>query len=118
MIGFIDPSLQLHLFTINTTRTYKLSLIYTLSSSPLHTLGFSVSTSRLVATDLNTGTITSYYYKVFLSFLLQSLWNAKPILHSNSPVSALHGTNLYSINLVESLSTIFHYPFLGKGFIT
>jgi hypothetical protein len=43
-----------------------------------HALGFSVSTSRLQATDLNTETITSNHYEVFLS-LLQSPWNADPI---------------------------------------
>jgi hypothetical protein len=36
-----------------------LSLIYTFQFTAAHTLGFSVSTSRLLATDLNTETITS-----------------------------------------------------------
>jgi hypothetical protein len=35
-----------------------------------HALGFSVSTSRILATDFNTGTITSNHNGVFLSFLL------------------------------------------------
>jgi hypothetical protein len=39
-----------------------------------HALGFSVSISRLLATDLNTGTSTSSHYEVLL-FHLQSLWN-------------------------------------------
>jgi hypothetical protein len=39
----------------------------------------SVSTSRLLATDLNTETITSNHYEVFLP-LLQSPWNSDPIL--------------------------------------
>jgi hypothetical protein len=42
----------------------------------VHALGFSVSTSRLLATDLNTETITSNHYEVFLSFFLQSPWTA------------------------------------------
>jgi hypothetical protein len=42
-----------------------------------HALGFSVSTDRLLATDLNTGTITSNHYEVFLPFLLQSPWTAE-----------------------------------------
>jgi hypothetical protein len=45
-----------------------------------HALGFSVSTSRLLATDLNTETITSIHYEVFLSLLFQPPWNADPIL--------------------------------------
>jgi hypothetical protein len=40
-----------------------------------HALGFSVFTSRLLATDLNTQTITSNHYEVFLPFLVQSRWN-------------------------------------------
>jgi hypothetical protein len=37
-------------------------------------LGFSVSRSRILATDINTGIITWNRYEVFLSFLLQSPW--------------------------------------------
>jgi hypothetical protein len=40
-----------------------------------HTLGFSVSTSRFLATDLNTETSTSNHYEVFLLLRLQSLCN-------------------------------------------
>jgi hypothetical protein len=68
------------LITINTA----LSLIYTLSRSPLHkALQFSVSTSNLLGTDLNTETITLNHFEIFLSSL----------------------TNPYSINLHNSLRT-------------
>jgi hypothetical protein len=71
MTGFIDAFfVQSLLITINTA----LSLIYTLSSSSLHTRQNSVSPSRLLATDLNTETSTSNNYEVFLSFLLQLPW--------------------------------------------
>jgi hypothetical protein len=40
-----------------------------------HALEFSVSTSRLLATDLNTENSTSNHYEVFLIFLVQSPWN-------------------------------------------
>jgi hypothetical protein len=40
-----------------------------------HPLGFSVFTSRLLVTDLNTETSTSDHYEVFLPFLVQSPWN-------------------------------------------
>jgi hypothetical protein len=38
-------------------------------------VGFSVFTSRLLATDLNTKTNTSNHYEVFFPFLVQSPWN-------------------------------------------
>jgi hypothetical protein len=49
MIGFIDT-----LYTHNSGlyAITALSLIYTLYSSPLHALGFSVFASRILATDL------------------------------------------------------------------
>jgi hypothetical protein len=50
-------------------------------------LGFSVSTSCLLAMDLNTDTITSNHYEVFLLLRLQSFC-----------------TNLYSTNLHNSLT--------------
>jgi hypothetical protein len=54
-----------------------------------HTLGLSVSTSCILATDVHTGTIISNHYEV-LSFLLQSPWTADypeldPILQFQSP---------------------------------
>jgi hypothetical protein len=40
-----------------------------------HALGFSVFTSRLLATDLNIETSASDHHVVFLPFLVQSPWN-------------------------------------------
>jgi hypothetical protein len=51
-----------------------LLLIYSLFSSPLHMHWDSVSTSHLLATDLNAEISTSNHYEVLL-FCLQSLWN-------------------------------------------
>jgi hypothetical protein len=63
--------LQSFLLTINRA----LSLIYTFQFTVAHALGFSVFTSRLLATYLNTETSTSNHYEVFLPFLVQSPWN-------------------------------------------
>jgi hypothetical protein len=41
--------------------------LHNLQFAVAHALGFSVSTSRLLATDLNTDTITSNHYEGFLS---------------------------------------------------
>jgi hypothetical protein len=64
---------NLSLITINTTRTYKpysaIADLHTFQFTVVHSLRFSVFTSRLLATDLNTETITSNHHEVFLSSL-------------------------------------------------
>jgi hypothetical protein len=86
MIGFTDPSLKLHLVTINTTHTYKqysaITDLHTFQFTAAHALGFSVSTSRILATDLN----TNYHFKSLWSLLVISssitleCWPYSPIL--------------------------------------
>jgi hypothetical protein len=44
-----------------------IAILYSLQFTVAHALGYSVSTSRLLATDLNTETSTSNHYEVFLS---------------------------------------------------
>jgi ABC-type amino acid transport system permease subunit len=70
MIGFTDTLLvQLRLVTINTTRAYKqrsaIADLHTSQFTAAHALGFSVSTSRRLVVDLDTGTITSNHCEVF-----------------------------------------------------
>jgi hypothetical protein len=72
MIGFICASLQLHL---SYNQYSAIADLHTLQFTVAHVVGFSVSTSRILATDFNTGTITSNHYED-LSFLLQSPWAA------------------------------------------
>jgi hypothetical protein len=66
MIGFIDPSLY-HL-----SLTYKpystIAELHTFQFTVVHALWFSIYTSHILATDLNTETITSNHYEVFLPF--------------------------------------------------
>jgi hypothetical protein len=95
MIGFIKAFvLQSLLITINT----ELLLIYTLSQFTVaHALGLSVSTSRTLATDLNTGPIISNHYEVFLSFLIPSLpTHQNSTQFSNSICTLLHSHSLGS----------------------
>jgi hypothetical protein len=72
MIGFIDTSV-----TISLSHTYYSAIteLHTFQFTVAHALGFSVSTSHLLAVDLNTETSTPNHYEVILQFLVQSLWN-------------------------------------------
>jgi hypothetical protein len=53
-------------FTVNTTRAYKpysaIADLHNLQFAVAHALGFSLSTSPLLATDINTETGTSNHY--------------------------------------------------------
>jgi hypothetical protein len=62
MIAFICHLIQSQLGTKGNYRTT--ADFYTLQFIVPHALGFLVSTSRSLATDLNTGNITSNYYDV------------------------------------------------------
>jgi hypothetical protein len=81
MIGFISASVT---SSLNHTYYSAIADLHTFQFTVAHTLGFSVSTSRLLATDLNTETSTSNLYEVFLPFLVQPLRNLgthlKPLL--------------------------------------
>jgi hypothetical protein len=81
MIGFISTS-----FTRSLNHTYYsvVSYLHNLQFTVTHALGFSVFTSRLLATDLNTETSTWNHYAVFLSFLVQSPWNLRTQLKTPS----------------------------------
>jgi hypothetical protein len=59
-----------------------ISALHTFQFTAAHALGFSVSMSRCLVADLNTRTVASNQYELFLTFLLQTRWNADPILQS------------------------------------
>jgi hypothetical protein len=66
MIGFIGASFTV---SLNYSQYSGIADLLTFQFTVAHVLGFSVSTSRLLATDLNTETSTSEHYEVFLLFL-------------------------------------------------
>jgi hypothetical protein len=72
MTGFSSDDL-IYWWSLNYNQCHRYSTHFQCTAA--HTLGFSVFTSRLLATDLNTETSTSNHCQVFLSLLLQSLRN-------------------------------------------
>jgi hypothetical protein len=67
MIGFISTSLTIY---FNYNQYSAIADLHTFQFTAAHALGFSVSTSRLLATYLNTETSTSNHYEVSLPFLV------------------------------------------------
>jgi hypothetical protein len=72
MIGFIGTSVT---SSLNHSYYSAIADLHNLQFTVAYALGFSVSTSRLLATDFNTETSISNYYEVFLHFLVKSSWN-------------------------------------------
>jgi hypothetical protein len=68
----LAPWLQVLLITLKYSATADL---HNSQFTVAHALGFSVFTSRLLSTDLNTGISTSNHYEIFLLSPLQSLSN-------------------------------------------
>jgi hypothetical protein len=91
-IGFIGTSVTI---SLNYNQYNAIADLHTFKFTAAHALGFSVSTSRLLATDLNTRTNTSNHYGVFLPLLVQSSWTAdspelNPILQFyHQPITSL-----------------------------
>jgi hypothetical protein len=74
MIGFIGTSVTRSLLITLKYRQYSaIADLHNLQFTVTDALGFSVFTSRLIATDPNTETSTSNHYEVFLLFRVQSL---------------------------------------------
>jgi hypothetical protein len=81
MIQFIST-----LVTSSLNHTYynAISDLHTFLFTVVHALGFSVFTSRILATGLKSETSTSNHYEVFLPFLVQSPWNLETQLKTPS----------------------------------
>jgi hypothetical protein len=73
--------------------------LHTFHFTVAHALGFSVSTSRLLATDLKTETSFWNHYEVFLSFLVQSPWNLGTQLLAESESESYITTDSQSASL-------------------
>jgi hypothetical protein len=73
MIGFTGTSFTSSLNTYYSATADLHNLQFTVAHKP----GFSVSTIRLLATDLNAETRTSNHYELFLPFLVQSPGNLR-----------------------------------------
>jgi hypothetical protein len=84
--------------SLNYIQYSAIALLHTFQFTVAHTLGSSVFTSRLLATDLNTETYTSNHYDVYLSFLVQSPWNLgtqlKTVLDSSQNHTATDGQSV------------------------
>jgi hypothetical protein len=98
--GSVD-SIYWHLlctFSLNCKQYSVIADLHTFQFTIAHALGFSVSTSHILATDLNTGTVTSNHYEVFLQFLIQSPWTAgSPELDQILPILSVLAANTLSI---------------------
>jgi hypothetical protein len=104
MIRFIDPS------SLNDKSSSAIVDLHTSQFAAAHALGFSVSTSRILSTDLHTSTITSNHSEVFLWFLIQSPWTA------DSLNSDLRRLNLPVLSPVwSSLATHSRYIISGRA---
>jgi hypothetical protein len=79
MIGFISTSVT---SSLNYHYYSAMADSHTLQPTVAHALVSSVSTSRLLATDLNTEISSPNHYEVFLSFLVQSSWNLRTQLET------------------------------------
>jgi hypothetical protein len=93
MIGFISTLVTVSLSHIY-CRQYSVNAdLHTLQFTVAHALGFSASTSRLLATDLNTETITLNCHEVFLLFYLFQLttechYHSELTAHSSRYIAA------------------------------
>jgi hypothetical protein len=83
MTGFISTLITT---SLNYSQYSDIADLHTLQFTVAHALGFSVFTSRLLVTALNTEISSSKHYKVYLPFLVQSLWNSTA-LNTELPVA-------------------------------
>jgi hypothetical protein len=100
--------------------------LYNLEFTVAHALGFSVSTSRHLATDLNTEPNTSNHSEVFLPFLVQSPWNAdlgtqlKTLLDSQVFIASEFTSRISTLRYTKSESEselLYDWRFTANQFV-
>jgi hypothetical protein len=102
MIGFTDPSL--YNLSLNYNQYNTVADLHTFQFTVVHALGVAVATSRILATELNTGTITSNHYEVFLS------WDCRlPEFRSTTTQISI------SISSLISSQSVLHYDRRSVG---
>jgi hypothetical protein len=79
MIGFIGTSVKIPL---NYNQYSSIADLHPFHFIVAHALGFSVSTSRLLETDFNMGTITSNHCEVFFDPILHCLFSLSISLYA------------------------------------
>jgi hypothetical protein len=96
MIGFISTSVTI---SVNYNQYSAIADLHTFQFTFAHALEFSVSTSRLLVMDFNTGTITWNDSQVFFGQILQCQFSLKFAvrLELPGPNSQLDWTQLSSI---------------------
>jgi hypothetical protein len=96
-----------------------ISDLHTFQFTAAHALRFSVSTSRCLVADLNKELSLQITMKSSCRFFFNHLGMPMQLSGSNSPVSVLRGTNLYSTNLCDSPRPIYDWliPFYDSRYI-
>jgi hypothetical protein len=94
--GFIGTSVTV---SLNYNKYSALTDLHTFQFTVANSLGFSASTSFLLAVDLNTETSTSNHYEVFLLFVVQSPCMLGTQLNCQSESESYITTNGQSVSL-------------------
>jgi hypothetical protein len=102
MIKFIGSSSVI--ISLNYNQYSAISDLHTFQFTVVHALVFSISTSHLLATDLNTEIITSNHYEVFCYFVFNHSTLLYPNMYSTNPHNSLRTCSI----LVLVFSTLFH----------
>jgi hypothetical protein len=94
------------MFSLNYNLKNAIVNLHTFQSIVAQSLGFPAFTSRLLAVDLNTKSSTWNHYKVFLPFLVQSLWNLGTTKNSSGLFLATSGLVFYSRGRDKAENTV------------
>jgi hypothetical protein len=102
--------------TLNYSQYSTIADLHTFQFTVAHALGFSVFTSRILAMDLNTGTITWNHYEVFSLFLLESHYTplSENVLNYSTLSLQSHIQPLFSLPSLISLRAYSCYIYAAR----